>query len=230
MLWLLFLSQSVFAMSSVAVDIKCVDAPKSFKISEEKSQFQEISIIKGQQIRIKSRAPNEDIMIDCRELMTPAKAEAQNWNGLKQEVKLGFWDFIIPPMLIAKLKSDVTLTNKNEFPIFSKIFVEQTRKRTSIMLTQSPWKKGDGIRVSCPSTERASRKETIQVAVFKAGDIKGLYTLVDNDLGKPILPDGPEKVVCNEERYSLSLSEGTLQKATADQGTPSSTTPGEIVK
>jgi hypothetical protein len=230
MLWLLFLSQSVFAADSIVTDVRCAEAPKSFKISEAKSQFQEISIIKGQQIRIKARSPNEDIMIDCRELMTPAKAEAQSWNGLKQEVKIGFWDKVILPVAILKLsKSEITLTNKNDFPVFSKIFVKQTKKRTELTLTQSPWTKGDGIKIQCPSTERSSHFEPIKVSVYKSGELSGSYSLEDKQIRKPILPDGSENVVCNEERYSVSLSEGRLQAVTADPGIPASTT-GEAVK
>jgi hypothetical protein len=230
MLWMLFLSPTVFAADVVSVDVKCAEAPKSFVLSDDKSEFKEVSIIKGQKIRIKSRSPNEDVMIDCRELMTPEKAEAQSWSGVRQEVKIGFWDYVIPFMLASKIsKSEITLTNKNDFPVYSKIVVQQSKNKTEVTLTQTPWK-GDGIRISCPSKDRF-RDESIQVTVYKAGKAQSFYALKDNEIGRPVSPDpNPKKIVCDEERYSVSLNEGRLQKAGGGQNTPASSTGGENVK
>lgn len=102
--------------------VRCPELTRHFRLDEENLVFGSFKLIKGHRIVLESRQPGQGLEIDCRK---GARDQSQDgpWERVRQESAPQTWAQWGKSFFTSKPKVSipVELSNKNEFPVRTKV-------------------------------------------------------------------------------------------------------------
>jgi hypothetical protein len=201
------------AKPQIIGDIKCVNRPKQFNIVDENSKFKNVTIDGGHTVRIQSDGSNEPLEIDCSYL-TDKKPKSTVWSAFKEEKKPNIWTKLTN--WATGTSQPITLTNRNEFPVESKVDVYREGK---IVLSNKKWPDGISLVIQC-AAESKGKSEGLFVNFEKKGKLVSGYSTSE------VLTEDKKTKACPAENFDMSVADSAISIKKPGEATAAAESPG----